>query len=151
MNKVLLAALLFLSGCVSFESAYNEVNAHQIRRDSQLCVDKANLYAGKIQFSSIQKSEMFILMGKCYSQIGLYDDALKSFGEAVEVSSEAESRSKALFQRATLLFSMNDYNPGEGKNYVESGCTDIAEACRLVPGKYCNEYNIKKQLPTKCR
>jgi len=151
MKTILIAMVFCLAGCVSFDSAYNDVNSSQISRDSQRCIDLAKLYTDKAHFSAIQKSALYNLMGVCYSQIGFYEEALTSFGTAVDISSDMECKSRALFQRSSLLFSINDYDPVVNKRYIESGCLDIAEACRLMPDKYCNEYNLKKYPPTNCR
>jgi tetratricopeptide (TPR) repeat protein len=151
MKKTLIAMFWCLSGCVSFNAAYNDVNSLQIRRDSQSCIDLAKIYTDKFYFSGVEKSALYNLMGVCYSQIGFYDEAFRSFGAAVEISSDAESRSRALYQRAIVLFSIKDYDQSANKKYIDSGCQDIAESCRLMPEKYCNEYHLKKYPPTSCK
>jgi tetratricopeptide (TPR) repeat protein len=149
MKMTLIVLISFIAGCASFEPAYNDVNSYQRSRDSERCVERAKFYLGNAYFTDNQKSELYNLMGICFSQIGFYDEAISSLDSAVNVTNDMGVKSKAMFQRSLLFFSNN--NKDNYMLFVEKGCTDIAEACRLMPDKYCSEYNIKKSPPTNCK
>jgi tetratricopeptide (TPR) repeat protein len=138
-----------MAGCASFEPAYNDVYNYQRSRESERCVERAKFYLNNNYFNDNQKSELYNLMGTCFSQIGFYDEAISSFGSAIDIASDVEVKSMAMFKRGLLLLSSN-YKDND-LLFMEKGCADIAGACKLMPDKYCSEFNIKKSPPTNCK
>ncbi|WP_041970996.1 hypothetical protein [Geobacter sp. OR-1] len=151
MFRYLSLILCFLAGCTSFESAYNDVYRRLQSRDSEQCIEIANYHLKKGYFSNNEKVELYQLIGGCFQQIGFYDDALNSLVAAVNLSGDNVSKSKVLFQRALLYFAIDPGSNEKYTNVINSGCSDMAEACRLMPDKYCTEYSLKKYPPTNCR
>lgn len=150
MNVIVTLFVFVIAGCASFEPAYNDVYRYQTSRDSKRCVESARLYLAK-SFSDDQKSELYGLMGVCYSQIGYYDEAKSSYDASINIATAASPKARAFFQRGLLSFTIAASDTVNNEKHIKNGCADMAEACRLMPDKYCSEYNIKQQPPTNCQ
>ncbi|MBT0665162.1 hypothetical protein KI809_12720 [Geobacter pelophilus] len=151
MKLYLMALFCFIVGCTPFAAVYDDVSKYQQSRNSEQCIAVARYHLDKGHFSSNEKSELYQILGICFGQIGFYDDAKNSFGMAVNLSTDNDTKAKAYFNRAILLLSADTWGITDNKKNINDGCSDLSEACKLMPDKYCSEYNIKKYPPTNCK
>jgi tetratricopeptide (TPR) repeat protein len=151
MKLYLMALFCIIVGCTPYAAVYNDVSRYQQSRDSERCIAVAKYHLDKGHFSDNEKSELYQILGVCFGQIGFYDDAKNSFGMAVDLSTDNSIKAKAYFNRAILLLSLDSGISDNGRKFIDDGCSDLSEACKLMPEKYCSEYSIKKYPPTNCK